>query len=96
MLYEGQVRLEWHMKKVIERANMAAGYDEDDERKSEIMDTAKYNIDPMGVTGKEGRSLSRVSNDTDMDQRLILMFMGGTNVIDNIHVQSPKFVHVSI
>ena len=34
--------------------NMTVGYDEDDERKSEIMDTAKYNIDPIGFTGKEG------------------------------------------
>ena len=33
------------------KANMTAGYDEDDERKSEFMDTAKYNIDPMGVGG---------------------------------------------
>ena len=31
---------------------MTVGYDEDDERKSDVMDTEKYNIDPIGFTGK--------------------------------------------
>ena len=77
------------------KANMTA-CDEDDERKSEFMDTAKYNIDPMGVTGKDGRSLSRVSNDTDLDQRLILMLWVVQTLLTICMYQSPKFAHVSI
>ena len=67
---------------------MTAGYDEDDERKSDVIDTAKYNIDPMVVTGKEGRSLNRVSNDTELGSKTNFDVVGGTNAIDNIHV--PK------
>ena len=42
----------------------------------------------MVVTGKEGRSLNRVSNDTDMGSKTNFDVVGGTNAINNIHV--PK------
>ena len=70
------------------KTNMTAGYDEDDERKSDVIDTEKYNIDPMVVTGKEGRSLNRVSNDMDLGSNTNFDVVGGTNAIDIIHV--PK------
>ena len=61
------------------------------------MDTAKYNIDPIGVTGKEGRSSNRVSNDTDLGSKTNFDVVGGTNVLMTLSMyQSPMFVHVSI
>ena len=60
------------------------------------MDTAKYKIDPMVVTGKEGRSLNRLSNDTDLGSKTNFDVVGGTNAIDIIHVPKSMFVHVSI
>ena len=52
------------------KINMTVGYDEDGERKSDVIDTEKYNIDPIGFTGKEGVSLNRLSNDMDLGSNM--------------------------
>ena len=57
----------------IGRSMVTVGYDEDGERKSDVIDTEKYNIDPIGFTGGEGVSSNRLSNAWTWDQTVMLM-----------------------
>ena len=67
---------------------MTVGYDEDGERKSDVIDTEKYKIDPIGFTGGEGVSSNRLSNDMDLGSNSNVDVVDGSNTNDIIHV--PK------
>ena len=61
--------------------------DEDGERKSDVIDTEKYNIDPIGFTGGEGVSSNRLSNDMDLGSNSNVDVVDDSNTNDIIHTK---------